>query len=206
MEDPFNNTVLFRSDSLRVDDSRNLIGFSALEFIVKEHIKTTERAEIEYSSSQKGGYKPHLMDMIGNLFLMLKLANYRPLRFLIVGLIGVGVNEGLLAFLHGYLPVLVIISPISIESSILSNYFLNALWTFRERNKDAMRKTFSTWELIKYNLVALGGLAVNLIVLLILEYYGMEYLEANLVGILFGFILNYLGSEKIVWAHSDRKM
>ncbi len=206
MKDPFNSIILLKSDMLNGKGLWNITRMSALEFLVKENIGRAEHADVEFESSNKMERKPNLNEMISNLLFMLELANYRPLRFLIVGIIGVVVNEGLLAFLHIYIPVLEIISPISIEASILSNYFLNALWTFRERNRDAMRKTFSLWELIKYNTVALGGLIVNLIVLLILTHYGMEYLEANVVGIVFGFILNYLGSEKIVWKHSDRKM
>lgn len=203
MQDPFNSIILLKSDMIKNKDLGNVSKISALEFLVKENIGHTEHADVKFVSPNEKYPKTSLKDMISNLFFMLELANYRPLRFLIVGIIGVGVNEGLLALLHIYIPVLEIISPISIEASILSNYFLNALWTFRERNMSAMRKTFSLWELIKYNTVALGGLAVNLIVLLILNHYGMGYLEANVVGIVFGFILNYLGSEKIVWKHTE---
>lgn len=203
MQDPFNSIILLKSDMLNNKDLGNISRISALEFLVKENIGHAEHADVKFVSSNEKRHKPSLNEMIRNLFFMLELANYRPLRFLIVGIIGVVVNEGLLALLHIYIPVLEVISPISIEASILSNYFFNALWTFRERNRSAMRKTFSLWELIKYNTVALGGLAVNLIVLLILNHYGMEYLEANVVGIVFGFILNYLGSEKIVWKHTE---
>lgn len=206
MQDPFSSLTLFKSDLINSKGMDNISRISALEFLVRENLSHAEHADVEFVSSNEAHHKLHLNDMIKDLFFMLKLANYRPLRFLIVGIIGVVVNEGLLAFLHVYIPVLEIISPVSIEASILSNYFFNALWTFRERNRSAMRKTFSLWELIKYNTVALGGLAVNLIVLLILTYYGMEYLEANVVGIVFGFVLNYLGSEMFVWKHTDRKM
>lgn len=146
-----------------------------------------------------------LFDAMSYLLMLMKMARYRPLKFLIVGLIGVGVNEGLLAFLHIYYPVLEIISPISIEVSILSNYVLNAFWTFRERSaRDGSLNSFSWFELVKYNAVALGGLAINLIVLLILTGFGIEYLEANFIGIMLGFIVNYIGSEKIVWKYKAK--
>lgn len=203
MKDPFSPTMLVKADILErysISDDRH---FSPLKVIVDHNYGRNEHHSLEFESKNRKVIKSNFAEFIGYSITMLKLAHYRPLRFLIVGLIGVIVNEGLLAFLHAYVPILAIISPIAIEASILSNYFLNALWTFRERNKSSNRSTFSMIELIKYNLVALGGLAVNLVFLLVLTHYGMEYLEANVVGIIFGFILNYLGSEKIVWKHTE---
>ena len=159
--------------------------------------------ELTYSSFKK--MKFSLPVAIAYLSMLVRLARYRPLKFLIVGLIGVGVNEGILALLHIYYPVLEIISPIAIEVSILSNYLLNALWTFSDRStKVGKFNSFSTYEMVKYNIVALGGLAINLGVLLLLSNYGVQYLEANLVGIILGFIVNYMGSEKIVWKYSSK--
>ena len=59
--------------------------------------------------------------------------------------------------------------------------------------------------MVKYNIVALGGLAINLVVLLLLTNYGVQYLEANLAGIILGFMVNYIGSEKIVWKYNNLK-
>lgn len=199
LDDPFNSLMLVRRETLEgvTDDEDSSL--SPLKIIVKRNLGSKEHVNLKFTQESYSANKPGFRDMISYLLMTLKLANYRPLRFLIVGIIGVIVNEGLLALLHIYIPVLEIISPIAIEASILSNYTFNALWTFRERSHSSNRGTFSLFELIKYNVVALGGLAVNLIVLLILTDYGMEYLEANVVGIVLGFILNYIGSEKIVW-------
>lgn len=166
-----------------------------------ETIKYIASSERDHTTRKE---KFGLFDAVNYLLMLMKMAKYRPLKFLIVGLVGVGVNEGLLAFLHIYYPVLEVISPISIEVSILSNYILNAFWTFRERSaRDGSLNSFSWFELAKYNAVALGGLAINLIVLLILTGFGIEYLEANFIGIMLGFIVNYIGSEKIVWKYKD---
>ena len=150
----------------------------------------------EGTEDKRNSFKSSLADLLS----ILKLAKYRPIKFLIVGIIGVVVNEGMLALLHTYSHDLEIISLISIELSILSNYLLNAFWTFRDRStREGTLNSFSMKELLKYNLVALGGLMVNIITLVLLTSYGIEYLESNLVGIVLGFILNYIGSEKIVW-------
>ena len=150
----------------------------------------------ERTEDKRNSFKSSLADLLS----ILKLAKYRPIKFLIVGIIGVVVNEGMLALLHTYSHDLEIISLISIELSILSNYLLNAFWTFRDRStKEGSFNAFSMKELLKYNLVALGGLMVNIITLVLLTSYGIEYLDSNLVGIVLGFILNYIGSEKIVW-------
>lgn len=51
----------------------------------------------------------------------------------------------------------------------------------------------------RLSFVALGGLFVNTGALMGLTLDGWPYLLANIVGIILGFAVNYIGSEKIVW-------
>ena len=58
------------------------------------------------------------------------------LKFLFVGAIGIVINEGLLYLLTGKAHMYYLLSGmVSIEASILSNFFLNDIWTFKDKRK-----------------------------------------------------------------------
>ena len=82
------------------------------------------------------------------------------MRFGLVGLCGVGVNVAILRVAHGELQVaLPIASAIAVEFAIVTNFLLNNWWTFGERSVSLQR--FG-----RYNLAALGGLAITTAILL----------------------------------------
>ena len=112
----------------------------------------------------------------------------RFLKFAVVGLSGVLVNEGLLAFLteiHHFNVALA--GAIAIETSILTNFLLNNFWTW----KDSRKKTFGV-RLIQYHSVSLIAGIINYVILVGLTHYGWHHLIANLVGIAVGTMINFL--------------
>jgi dolichol-phosphate mannosyltransferase len=116
-------------------------------------------------------------------------------KFAVVGAIGVVVNEGLL-ILIGLMGVYYLIAgAVAIEVSILSNFVLNDLWTFKDR-----RSGKATTRLVKFNVLMLAGLALNLAVLYAgVDYLGMIPEVANLVGIAAAFFLRYALSVRYAW-------
>ncbi len=126
--------------------------------------------------------------------LLLMLSDFRPLKFMTIGLSGVAVNEGILFLLKSFSPLsLLFAGIIAIETSILSNFVLNHTWTFKDRSLGSWARG-----VLKYNAVALPGGIVNLLTLLKLSAF-THYLIANIIGIVLAFALNYIGSEMIVW-------
>ncbi len=124
-----------------------------------------------------------MLEKVRELFLSRKFV-----KFLIVGGSGVIVNEGLLALLTEIYSVqLSIAGIIAIESSIISNFLLNNFWTW----KDKRHKPFIN-RLIQYHSVALIAGVVNYLVLIALSNIGLHHLLANLVGIGFGTVINFL--------------
>ena len=85
----------------------------------------------------------------------------RLLRFAAVGATGVAVNLAGLWFLAGVLNLReVLASAIAIEVSITWNFLLNNAFTYGDRNAGAQARP---WErLVRYNLVSLVGLAIQL--------------------------------------------
>jgi dolichol-phosphate mannosyltransferase len=120
-------------------------------------------------------------------------------KFAIVGAIGVAVNEGLL-YLFQYMGVYFLTAgAVAIEISILSNFVLNDLWTFRDR-----RSGSAVSRLVKFNVLMLAGLVLNLAVLYTgVDYFGMAAVVANLVGIAAAFFLRYGLSVKYAWMRTE---
>ena len=118
----------------------------------------------------------------------------RLLRFGVVGLSGVVVNQGLLMLLHGRLGAPLFLSSIvAIEISILTNFALNHTWTWRLslRTPGLMRRA------LQYHAAAvMAAFAGNVIVLMAaVELLGVDYRIANLVGIAVGTVINFTAGE-----------
>jgi dolichol-phosphate mannosyltransferase len=120
-------------------------------------------------------------------------------KFGMVGLSGIVVNEGLLIGLKEYAGLLLpVASVIAIEISILSNFILNDLWTFRSDQKQGVSHRWQ--RLILFQLVSLGGAAFNFVILNALSSYaGMDYRVANILGILAAFAWNFIANRRFTW-------
>jgi putative flippase GtrA len=117
------------------------------------------------------------------------------IKFNIVGLSGILVNEGLLILLTMTGIYYLYSSAVAIEASIISNFILNDSWTFRHRRAGHAGVRF-----LKFNLLMLLGLVVNLaIVYYATTYYGVHYAISNLVGIAAAFLLRYSLSVRYTW-------
>ena len=125
----------------------------------------------------------------------------RMLRFGLVGLSGVVVNQGLLMLLHGtFAAPLLLSSIVAIEVSILTNFVLNHTWTWRLplREPGLIRRT------VQYHAAAvMAAFAGNVMVLMsAVELFGVDYRIANLVGIAVGTVINFTAGE--VWIFRSR--
>jgi dolichol-phosphate mannosyltransferase len=123
----------------------------------------------------------------------------RFIKFNIVGLSGVVINEGLLILLVSYGLYYVYASAVAIEVSIISNFVLNDIWTFRDR-----RHGHPVTRLLKFNGLMLVGLAVNLGILYFgTDYLGINYAVSNLAGIAVAFVVRYWLSVKYAWIKKE---
>lgn len=127
--------------------------------------------------------------------------NARVLKFGIVGATGVIVNMGSLYLLteYGKIPYFVA-SIVAIELSILSNFWLNLVWTWKDRSEAG-----TVWtKLWRYHVGAgLTGFLGNYVILIgLTEWFGVNYLISNLVGIGVGTLSNYVVND--VWTFKNR--
>lgn len=109
------------------------------------------------------------------------------IKFAIVGISGIIVNQGFLTLFVEMGMRLSIAGILAIELSILSNFFLNNYWTWKKKNAPGILA-----RLIKYHLVTAVSGIINYLILLLLTHYGLHYFISNLIGIGIGMIINFI--------------
>ncbi len=122
-------------------------------------------------------------------------------RFAAVGVTGFAVNSVLLLVLHGLLHApLLPAAAAATEAAILCNFALNDAWTFR----DAARALPRWRRAVRYNGVALGGLAISLSVLTAITALAGDgaYLLANVAGVVSATGWNCVVGSRRAWSGS----
>ena len=103
------------------------------------------------------------------------------------------VNLGVYYYLTRFISFPVTLSsPVAIEVSIISNFFLNNFWTFKAR---PIRKSLQA-RLLNFHLVAGFAGIINYLFFLVLIYLVNIYdIFAVILGIAIGIIFNYAGNS-----------
>lgn len=125
------------------------------------------------------------------------------ISFCMTGSSGVLVNMGGYILLTRFLGIpLEVASPIAIETSILSNFFLNNVSTFRNRETENSYFT----ELLRFHTIAaLGGVTNYSILLLLINVLGWWDIAANFTGIIVGTLVNYSINSFWTWKELEHR-
>jgi dolichol-phosphate mannosyltransferase len=117
-------------------------------------------------------------------------------KFVAVGVVGLAVNQVLLAVLHDGFGVQVpAASPFAILASMVVTFFLNEVWTWHDRGSGRI-----VHRAMYYVPINVGGLIINWAVLTWLHNeFGMHYLIANLFGAGIAAIWNFALNNAITW-------
>jgi dolichol-phosphate mannosyltransferase len=171
-------------------------GFKLLvEILAKGKYKEVVEVPYTFKTRAAGKSKLGSMQILSYVKQLLRLSEYRVLKFMVVGASGIVVNLGLLWLLVSSAKVPEGVAGIfSIEASIMSNFLLNNFWTFKKIEGGSFLS-----KLIKYHGSAAAGAITNFVVFVLLLSVGFHFIIADAIGILLGFILNYLLSEIFVW-------
>ena len=118
------------------------------------------------------------------------------LKFCIVGGSGIVINNSLLYILTEFGKLFYLISAsIAIETSVVSNFILHDIWTFKEDKNIPVFKRFISYQLI--SLMGIGGHLILLYILVnILKFY---YIYANIMVIFPMVTWNFLMNRYITW-------
>jgi len=122
----------------------------------------------------------------------------RQLRFGLVGISGIIVNSIILwVLVHGFRIAVPLASMIATEAAIGTNFLLNDRWTFAA---NAARHSLGQ-RFLRYNGVALGGMAITAAILTLLTHYAqLNLLIANVLAVGAATVWNYVVNSRWTWA------
>jgi dolichol-phosphate mannosyltransferase len=117
-------------------------------------------------------------------------------KFIVVGSIGLVVNQGLLFLLRDFGDVrLVLASPAAIFASMIVTFALNEMWTSHDRGTGPIKSRIALY--FPINLV---GLLINFVVLtMLVDHADWHYLLANLVGAGCAAVWNFVLNNMVTW-------
>lgn len=179
-----------------------------LEILLEGEFQKT--AEVPYTFRVRSSGESKLnaqqqIDYLKHVYSLMKRKGElrRFVIFCLVGLSGVLVNMSLLWSLTEFVGFPYLVSAaFGIESSIISNFILNDHFTFPDRRSHTAKSFLR--RLVKFNLVSLAGLALNMTVLwLLTEVFGLYYLLSNLCGIVVATLWNYLVNSWWTWKYQE---
>jgi dolichol-phosphate mannosyltransferase len=166
-----------------------------LELLVKGRFSRVCEYPIVFRPRVWGESKLGVGEVVNYILHVLDLA-HDSVRFAIVGGLGTLVNLATVALTGYYLGIEHWVSVVTaFEVSTLFNYTLHEVWTF----KTSFRRGFLSRLLKFHGAVVVQFLSQMSFSNLLYYAYGVGRLTAQLVGIVVGFILNYLLSKFMVW-------
>lgn len=117
-------------------------------------------------------------------------------KFVVVGVVGLAVNQVGLLVLHDVVTMAVReASPIAIFASMVVTFFLNEAWTWHDRGSGRI-----IHRAMSYVPINVGGLIINWGILTYLhDSFEMHYLVANLFGAGVAAVWNFVLNNAITW-------
>lgn len=192
--DPMSGFFLVRRNSISLSDV-DPVGFKALMELMFRNPKA-KVFDMPYVFSERlaGRSKMGTKTVLEFLWHVIKIS--RPIKFAIVGASGTAVNLGVAYLLLHLAGLPYYISYVgSIEASILSNFAFNDNWTFRDRRS---RPLYS--RVFRYHvMVAPAGLTIYTVASLLAKITHFNPLVTLFIGIVAGFVVNYMLSARHVW-------
>ncbi len=143
-----------------------------------------------------GRSKLGLRVMLDFVIHLIKLS--RITRFALVGASGIAVNLAFMYLALRLVGVVDVASAVGIEASILWNFTLHELWTFRYRLKGGLREVAKRLAIYHYS-------SLNSIIIMyatmrsLYTLAGVDPILSQFIGILLGFLANYTMSRGLVW-------
>ena len=191
LEDPMSGFFAFRLNKVNLDGIKP-IGYKIMLEIFMNLKRGSRKTHLKYRYGRRreGKSKLGLKVMLEFLVQIARLNQMRFLVFIVIGVAGIFINEGLL-YLFYRITDLFLALVLAIVISTVINFLLNHYITFKAR-----ANVFNA--LIKFSVVTAAGGLINLFIAFYLSYIVM-YLIANFIGICIAFVFKYFFSENFIW-------
>lgn len=124
----------------------------------------------------------------------------RVIKFIVTGIAGIAFSVGLLWLITDKGGVFYLISGlISKEVGTLFSFVANEFWVFNDRIIVSWKE--SAKRCVQFNINRAASIFVVMITMAILtQFVGINYIISNLIGIVIAFPINYVASNKLIWA------
>ena len=208
IKDPLSGFFLFRKDIIE-GTALTPKGYKILlEVLVRGRAEKVSEAPYIFRERERGESNLTLRQELDFIEHIIQLAWFegdlkRFIKFCIVGATGFGVNMGgywILTRLAELYDLAALI--IALETSILSNFTLNELWTFRDKRTGGKKDVLI--RMVKFNLVSVGAICIYYAIFIpFTRYLGIYDLLALLVAVFVGLVWNF--SVNFVWTWKVRR-
>lgn len=224
VSDPMSGYFMVRRSAI-ANHAMNPLGYKILiEVLGRGDIGTVAEVGYVFQERQEGeskvtwrqyvDYILHLLRLrsrgrIGRIREKFQVPAQRFLRFGLVGFSGVFVDMTIFYLLSDASTLAMGLTRskiIASEVAILNNFLWNDLWTFRDfsSQQSGWRKLVKRF--VKFNLICLFGIGLNLIILNTLyNYFGVNKYLANLIAIAIVTIWNFWFNLKLSWRVTQTK-
>lgn len=126
---------------------------------------------------------------------------WRWMKFNLVGAVGIAVQVGVLATLRSWLKVdYLLATGLAVEVAVIHNFFWHERFTWQDRPAGWLLR--SLVRLAKFN-VSNGGVSIvgNILVMrLLVGEFSLNYVVANMVGVVLCSLMNFLLGDKFVFS------
>ena len=114
------------------------------------------------------------------------------IKFALVGVVNTLVNLAVLYILTDIFGIYYLVSAVfAFLIAVTNSFLLNKMWTFKESISYRASSKY-----IKFVLISVIALIINLIILYVLvEYYSIWYIYAQIVGVVSNLIINFFGNK-----------
>lgn len=127
--------------------------------------------------------------------------NKRLVKYLIVGVAGIAINQGVFVLTVDTVPY-VVAGLLGSAVSIFANYIMNDSWTWRENGTAGLGQWL--WRAVKYGATRVVGVGIGLVSLFVfVELLGITPSISNVLRIGVGVLWGFGASEKFVWSSED---
>jgi dolichol-phosphate mannosyltransferase len=210
ISDPMSGYFLVQREAI-ANKILSPLGYKILvEVVGRGQIDKIAEVGYEFQERQSGDSKvtgKQYIEYIRHLLRLRWSRSRRLLLFLVVGLSGVAVDMAVFYLLRENLHLAMSCSKfLAAEVAIVNNFMWNDRWTFGDVSIRQPGKRRKLRRFIKFNLVCLMGVILNILLLNILVWSGIknEY-GANFMAIACVTIWNYWINVKLSWRVTDRK-
>jgi dolichol-phosphate mannosyltransferase len=157
------------------------------------------RFQVRERGASNAGFRQGLQYLHHTLRIFVEVPDVAHVwRFLLVGATGVVVNLGLLSACTMLLGIGAHTAwAIAVEASVLSNFWWNHTFTWRDRRAHGLRGV--TAEAGRYHLASIAGVVSNFAVFTAATLLGCPTLIAGMFGIAGGMAMNFAGSARFVF-------